>query len=481
MKLIAVLDVGKTHTRLRVIDPELGREVWRSQRDSHSVEAAVCRQLDVTSIEAWLWDSLRAAPRRSEIRSIVPIAHGAAAVLIGAGGEVLAAPDYEDPRFDAVNEEYARERDAFDATCSPSLPLGLNLGRQLFYLETRAPELFARVRSILPYAQFWAWRLCGVMASEVTTLGCHSDLWRPAERRFSELARRRDWAQRFAPLRQANEALGPVRADVALSTGLDAGCQVHCGIHDSNASYLRHLLPRRDERFAVVSSGTWTVVMASRADLSRLQERRDMLANVDVFGSAVATARFMGGREYEAIARGGGRTRGGAAPRADEAAASGEVAAAQGRVEPTDAHLQAVLSKGAMALPSFATSGPFNRRQSELIEAEALNASERAALATLYVALMTDYALDLLGVDTGDVIVDGPLAGNLLFGQLLAALRTGNRVYRDAGQDVGPAVAFLAGIVGTRAHPLTPVSASAVEGLQPYRRAWRERAERRKP
>jgi sugar (pentulose or hexulose) kinase len=42
--------------------------------------------------------------------------------------------------------------------------------------------------------------------------------------------------------------------------------------------------------------------MAHGAPLERLDQTRDMLANVDAFGAPVATARFMGGREFEARA-----------------------------------------------------------------------------------------------------------------------------------------------------------------------------------
>ena len=60
---------------------------------------------------------------------------------------------------------------------------------------------------ILPLAQYWAWRLSGVKATEVTSLGAHTHLWRPAERRYSELARRHGWAARFPPMRHAWDTL----------------------------------------------------------------------------------------------------------------------------------------------------------------------------------------------------------------------------------------------------------------------------------
>ena len=63
------------------------------------MQGAVRRELDVVAIEAWLLESLRSAPQRERIAAIVPIAHGAAAVLVDHAGEVLAAPDYEDTLF----------------------------------------------------------------------------------------------------------------------------------------------------------------------------------------------------------------------------------------------------------------------------------------------------------------------------------------------------------------------------------------------
>jgi sugar (pentulose or hexulose) kinase len=188
---------------------------------------------------------------------------------------------------------------------------------------------------------------------------------------------------------------------VARITGLDATTRVLCGIHDSNASYLCYRASRpADERFAVVSSGTWTVIMAHGAELERLREGSDMLANIDAFGSPVATARFPGGREYEAIAGDDPLTR-----------------------QPTLESLKGVLQKRAVALPSFAgTGGPFVGQRGKLVNAEQLDAGERGALATLYCALQTDLLLDLLGAPS-PVIIDGPLTANPLYGSVLATLR----------------------------------------------------------
>ncbi len=450
--LIAVFDVGTTNAKISLVDPALGREIWSRRRANGVVQGAGGRELDVVAIEAWLLDELRQAPERGRITVIVPIAHGAAAVLVDHAGELLAAPDYEDTCFDEVSAEYAPLRDSYSLTFSPSLPHGLNLGRQLFYLQTRRPELFQRAAHVLLYPQYWAWRLSGVMASEVTSLGTHTDLWRPHERGYSSLAKKQGWSRLMPPQRSASDRLGPITAAVAAATGLPASCEVACGIHDSNASYLRFLMDREREAFTVVSSGTWTIVMANRGDLRRLHEERDMLANVNAFGAPVATARYMGGREYEAIARGGD--------------------------EPTVDGVIEVMARGAIALPSFATGGPYSGREGSIEGAEDLDGPQRASLATLYSTLMTSLLIESLGT-AGEIFVDGPLARNPLFARLLAAcVPVGTvRTYPEGG---GTRVAaHLAGLPSAQPGALRNVTPLRIPGLLEYQANWRHRLEER--
>ena len=450
--LIAVFDVGKTNAKLALVDPALGQEIWSARRANAVIQGAATRELDLAAIETWLLESLREAPQRERVAAIVPIAHGAAAVLVDHAGDVLAAPDYEDTCFDQVAGEYGALRDPYAMTFSPNLPQGLNLGRQLFYLQQRHAGLFQRVAHVLPYPQYWSWRLSGVMASEVTSLGTHTDLWRPHEQAYSALARKQGWARLMPSMHRASDRLGTVRESVASATGLPADCTVACGIHDSNASYLRFLMDREREAFTVVSSGTWTIVMANRGDLRRLREERDMLANVNVFGAPIATARYMGGREYETIAQGAG--------------------------EPTVDALIEVLTRGSIALPSFASAGPYSGRPGKLEGVEDLDASQRAALATLYSALMTAQLIESLGT-AGEIFVDGPLARNSLFASLLGAcVPVGTvRTYPEGG---GTRVAaHLAGLPSPQPGALRNVTPLRIPGLLEYQANWRHRLEER--
>jgi sugar (pentulose or hexulose) kinase len=451
---VGVLDVGKSNTRLLVVDGDTGELAWRTECASVSVVREGLRQLDVHRVEGWLLNSLRGAPEKHRIRAIVPVAHGAAAVLLDANGNVLAAPDYEDPEFETVAEAYRRERDPFETTFSPFLPVGLNLGRQLFYLQSQRPKLWARCEHILLHPQYWAWRLSRALASEVTSLGCHTDLWSPGQRCFSPLAERSGWAAKMPRLRSAFDVVGAVASDVAAHAGLDVECRVLCGIHDSNASYYGHLVDQPHEQpFAVIASGTWTIVMARGVELARLQPQWDMLANVDALGSPIGTARFMGGREYEVIAGADGT-----------------------RAEPSRGALERLIGGGVMALPSFVEAGgPFGARRGRLLKDSGLDATERASLASLYCALVTDLILERLDA-RGPVVIDGPLAANPLFSPLLATLDPTRHIVmsRESAGTVYGALRLAGYGRSSGAGVLVP----KLEGtaLRAYRDVWRVRA-----
>jgi sugar (pentulose or hexulose) kinase len=237
---------------------------------------------------------------------------------------------------------------------------------------------------------------------------------------------------------------------------------VYCGIHDSNAAYLCHLAeqgnPRSrsaDNPFSVVSSGTWTVVLAQGAPLRNLQEPLDMLANLDAFGHPVATARFMGGREYAQIA----------GPEGCQSI-------------PDRQALSDLINNHVMALPSFSSQGgPFAGQEGSVIHAEAIATDrERATLATLYTALMTDLLLDNLGAG-GNLIIDGPLATNPLFGRILQTFRSGGWVYANhTAHAAAIAARFLVSGLAPNVsrEPCVPLLLEAA-GLIEYRYKWRSR------
>ncbi|HSI58533.1 MAG TPA: L-fuculose kinase [Ideonella sp.] len=460
--LTLVLDIGKSHAKLLMIDAA-GAVVEQHGRDNASVMSPLgYPALDLAGLAQWVSQTLAGSKATPRCADAIASTHGAAIVALGEGGLAWEAIDYEFDGYAALRDSYRAECDDFAVTLAPELPAGLNAARQLFWLQQAHPEAWARTSWLLPYAQFWAWWLSGVVASEVSSLGCHTQLWRPAERCFSDLAQRRGWAGLFAPLLPAWQVLGGVRPERARETGLPETCRVHVGVHDSNACLARHL--HDGQAMTLISTGTWVVIMAPAASAAALDPRRDMLANVSVGGEPVPTARFMGGRELAALCAG-------ASPQ-----------------QASLASLAELLRDGVQALPSFASQGgPFAGsvgrvlRRGEPIEAAlALSEVQRASLAALYCAQLTAWLLERLGA-AAPVVIEGPFADNLVYCKALAALLPAGRVHvsTDAVEGTARGAWQLAHwgepVSGRR---LQPVEAAAMPALPAHDRLWRELLQR---
>ena len=126
------------------------------------------------------------------------------------------------------------------------------------------------------------------------------------------------------------------------------------------------------------------------------------------------------------------------------------------------------------ALPCFAPQGgPFVNRKGEI--RGRFEPGDRPALATLYIALMSDLMLSKLGADEGEIIVEGGFAANSAFCGLLAALRPKQRL--SVGGDAAGAARGAALLARWPAKDLAiahqkVVAPLAVDGLSAYRSAW---------
>jgi sugar (pentulose or hexulose) kinase len=226
--------------------------------------------------------------------------------------------------------------------------------------------------------------------------------------------------------------------------------RIVCGAHDSNASLVPHLLSRRDP-FTVISTGTWVIIMAV-GGTARLDPKADMLANVDVRGEPVPTARFMGGREFAVLA-------------------------GDGPADADEADVAGVIASGVMALPAFSDQGgPFGARKGRIEGGTPAAPEARTALATLYAALVTAHVIERLEAP-GDLIVEGGFARSPTFAAVLARLMASRRVVvapMSAGAAAGAAMLAR----WSEPHPpprLEPARAWDLPGLEAYQDRW-ERA-----
>ncbi len=441
VQFVAVIDIGKTNAKVLLMDLASGAEVVVFKTPNLVVNAPPYPHFDTEALWEFVCDSLKRLAIQHHIDAISITTHGACAALVDAsGGLALPILDYEHAGPDSL-PDYNALRPPFAQTGSARLPAGLNLGAQIYWLAQTFPEAFARTAHILTYPQYWGHRLTGVAASEVTSLGCHTDLWNPWTATFSSLVAQQGWAKLFPPVLPA-AARFTLRPDLAAALGLPAGLAVHSGIHDSNASLLPYL--GGEQAFSVVSTGTWMINMAIGGPALSLDPTRDVLVNVNALGGPTPTARYMAGREFDTLT--------------------------QGRVTPpTEADRRAVLA-GIYALPSLhPDTGPFPGLTFAW-QGEPQTHGQRCLAASYYTALMGAQSLALIGAQ-GPIHLEGPFASNPDFGAMLATA-TGRDVL-PAGQSAGTGLgaALLAGPLGAAKVKTAPVMPDPI--LHRYAAAWR--------
>ena len=449
LRHIAVIDIGKTNAKVALVDLAASSEVALRRAANAPLRQAPYPHHDVEALWTFILNSLASLNREQRIDAISITTHGATGVLVDASGElVLPVLDYEFDGPDSLAADYDAVRSPVAETGTPRLPAGLNLGAQFFWLEKRFPAEFARAKAMLMYPQYWALRLTGVAANEVTSLGCHTDLWRPEKSDFSPMVDDLGWRRLMAPVRPARERLGPIRAALAARTGLDPQTPVLCGLHDSNASLLPHLLSDVAP-FSVVSTGTWVVSMAVGGRQVALDPARDTLVNVNALGDPVPSARFMGGREFSLLT----------ADKPQDCSGS---------------EVLAVLARKILLLPSTQQgSGPFPHHASAWLGADGIGKGERFAAISFYLALMTATCLDLIGAE-GPTTVEGPFARNRLFVGMLAAATMRTVIASEAatGTSIGAALLATDQVAGhSEGERIQPPADPVWAG---YVSAWRE-------
>jgi len=247
----------------------------------------------------------------------------------------------------------------------------------------------------------------------------------------------------------ASDVLGSLRPEIADATGLPSTVRVTCGIHDSNASLLPHLLARKTP-FSVVSTGTWVIAMSVGGDANHLDPARDTLINIDAMGNTVPSARFMGGREHDLLL--------GSAP-----------------TDPSHAQVQEILDNDIMLLPAVVTtSGPFQGHKMHWHGTKPeTGTGQKTAAVGFYLALMTAECLWLTG-QRGASIVEGPFARNTQYLEMLAAATNAPVIASSANIGTSQGAAQL--ITGPRSFGKAEqqrIEPDQLDALRSYAKRWR--------
>src|ERR1700682_6348223 len=181
---IAVLDIGKTNLKLLVASDD-GWSLETLSIPNTANASTPYPSYDLAGLEAWFLDALANVSQRHAIGAVIATAHGCGAVLVDGDTPVLPMMDYDAVSPPAIDEAYRRIAPAYREVFCGIGAAAMRLAKQLLWQEDAFPDEFARAKTYLTTAQFFAMRLGGRGASEISQLAAQGHIW-DLDHRFHE-------------------------------------------------------------------------------------------------------------------------------------------------------------------------------------------------------------------------------------------------------------------------------------------------------
>ncbi|TZF84088.1 carbohydrate kinase [Pedobacter sp. BS3] len=296
--VISIFDVGKTNKKLFLFDENYKIVYEKSARFTETTDedGDPCENLE--SLRLSVFDSLREVFRRNEfeIKAINFSTYGASLVYIDEDGKPLAPlynylKSYPEDLLEQFYNTYGGKEKFSKETASPVLG-SLNSGMQLYRIKHQKPELFAQIKYALHLPQYLSYLITGTPCSDITSIGCHTNLWDFTRNDYH------DWVKREGVI----DKLAPICASDAVMPASFPGNNyaVGVGLHDSSAALIPYLV-NFHEPFVLISTGTWCISLNPFNDtpLTEDELHHDCLCYMQYQGKPVKASRLFAGYEHE--------------------------------------------------------------------------------------------------------------------------------------------------------------------------------------
>lgn len=296
--VIAVFDVGKTNKKLFLFDEQYKIVFERSARFTETVDedGDPCENLE--SLRLSVFDSLREVFKNPafEIRAINFATYGASFVYVDEDGKPLAPlynylKEYPKALQDQFYAAYGGEAEFSHRAASPVLG-SLNSGMQLYRIKYEKPELFRQIRYALHLPQYLSYLISGEAYSDLTSIGCHTNLWDFTRNDYHEWVRKEGIIDKLAPI---------VPSDSVIPAAFPGNnYAVGAGFHDSSAALVPYLI-NFHEPFILLSTGTWCISLNpfNSTPLTADELENDCLCYLQYEGKPVKASRLFAGYEHE--------------------------------------------------------------------------------------------------------------------------------------------------------------------------------------
>ena len=295
---IAVFDVGKTNKKLLLFDQEYQIVYERSARFTETVDEDGDPCEDLESLRLWIFDSLRSVFSKKEfaLKAINFSAYGASFVNLDEEGNPLTPlysylKSYPEDLQKKFYDDYGGEEVFSSLTASPVLG-SLNSGMQLYRLKYERPEVFSKLKWALHLPQYLSYLVTGRAYSDITSIGCHTNLWDFQKNDYHEWVEKEGIESKLAPIASYD------KVDKAIFPGNNY--LVGTGLHDSSAALIPYMV-NFQEPFVLISSGTWCISLNpfNESPLTVEELKQDCLCYLHYKGKPVKASRVFAGQEHE--------------------------------------------------------------------------------------------------------------------------------------------------------------------------------------
>jgi len=303
--VIVLFDVGKTNKKVFLLDEQY-KIVWEQSQslpETTDEEGDPCE--DVEKLSNWVHRIYAHVQtlRDFTIKAVNFSAYGASFVHIGRNGKpVTPLYNYLKPYPDGLKkrfyDSYGGEVTFSMLTASPVLG-SLNSGMQLYRIKEESPELYEQIQYSLHLPQYLSFLLTGQKYSDITSIGCHTNLWNFSQDHYHEWVYREGIIDKLAPIRGAEEVV-PLASAARKGSPATASMVSGIGLHDSSAAMIPYL-ESFQEPFALISTGTWCISMNpfNHVPLTVAELQKDCLCYISYQGRPVKASRLFAGYEHE--------------------------------------------------------------------------------------------------------------------------------------------------------------------------------------
>ena len=296
--VIAIFDIGKTNKKLFLFD-EAYKIVYEDTGRLEEVldeDGDACE--DLNALQSFIFSSLRKVFQDKSflIKAVNFSTYGASFVHLDENGKPV-TPLYNYLKVfpkDLLRQfyqAYGGEHLFSVSTASPVLG-HLNSGMQLYWLKYAKPQLYKKISHSLHLPQYMSFLLTQKYFSDVTSIGCHTNLWDFTKGAYHEWVIKEGIGEKLAPIVPSTQVVYPSVRNGRYSVGV--------GLHDSSAALIPYLASF-PEPFVLLSTGTWCISLNpfNQSLLSYRELQQDCLCYLTFEGKAVKASRLFAGNEHE--------------------------------------------------------------------------------------------------------------------------------------------------------------------------------------